>query len=127
MLQNRKHFARSALWQAVAFGFLAWVAAIAPVEASAQNLSTLDRFLVAGDIGERYDGYLTIRRKEATPQVKALVKTVNRQRRSFYAQAAERANTRPEYAARVYAQHIQKKAPRGAWFLAESGDWVRKF
>ncbi|MDJ0683156.1 MAG: DUF1318 domain-containing protein [Alphaproteobacteria bacterium] len=127
MFQNRKRAARSALSKALALGFLAWVAAIAPVGASAQNLSTLDRFLVAGDVGERYDGYLTIRRKEATPQVKALVKTVNRQRRSFYAQAAERAKTRPEYAARVYAQHIQKKAPRGAWFLAESGDWVRKF
>ena len=80
-----------------------------------------------GLVGERYDGYAQVRVGSAPGDVKALVRTINRQRRDFYDRIAKQENISATEVGKVYAAKIQQSAPRGYWFLTQGGSWVRKF
>lgn len=80
-----------------------------------------------GVVGERYDGYAQIRDTSAPSNVKALVKTINRQRRDFYGRIAKQENVKASEVGKVYANKIFQNAPRGYWFLGQNGQWARKF
>ena len=80
-----------------------------------------------GVVGERYDGYAQVRVSSAPADIKALVRTINRQRRDFYGRIAQKENVSATDVGKVYAARIQQSAPRGYWFLTQDGSWVRKF
>jgi uncharacterized protein YdbL (DUF1318 family) len=97
-----------------------------PAAASAQSQSRLlDAPRAAGLVGERYDGYAVVR-GAAPADVVALVNSVNAERRAVYAQRAAAQRAPIEEVAKVYAAEIIKSAPRGTWFLSESGQWTQK-
>lgn len=96
-------------------------------EASSAGASALARAQASGWVGERHDGYVTLRRNDVSTEVRALVRTVNRQRRGYFTQLAERADTSPAKIGKLFALRLLKTAPAGVWFLTQDGDWVRKF
>jgi uncharacterized protein YdbL (DUF1318 family) len=97
-----------------------------PMTAIAQSQSRLlDAPRAQGIVGERYDGYAVVR-GAAPPDVVALVNSVNAERRAIYTQRAAAQGVPIEEVGKVYAAEIMKAAPRGTWFLAESGQWTQK-
>ncbi len=86
---------------------------------AADDLNALRR---AGAVGERYDGFLVARDGGA----RATVDSINAQRRKIYEKRAKDAGVALEQIGRVYAEQIMKDAPRGTYFLQESGQWVQK-
>lgn len=80
-----------------------------------------------GLVGERYDGYAQVRDQNAPADVVALVRSINRQRRDYYDQLAKKENVSPAEVGKLYANKIYQSAPRGYYFLTQSGEWQRKF
>lgn len=99
----------------------------ASTKASSPHSTALARAQASGWVGERHDGYVALRRTDVSADVKALVRTVNRQRRGYFTQLAERADTNASKIGRLFALRLLKTAPMGVWFLTVDGDWVRKF
>jgi uncharacterized protein YdbL (DUF1318 family) len=93
--------------------------------AAQSSARLLDAPRAAGIVGERYDGYAMVR-GAASPDVVALVNQVNAERRALYAQRAASDHVPVEAIGKIYAGEILKSAPRGTWFLSESGQWTRK-
>ena len=87
----------------------------------------LDGPRAAGIVGERYDGYAQIREDNAPAEVVALVRSINRQRQDYYKKLAASENVSPSEVGKLYANKIYQSAPRGYWFLTQSGQWQRKF
>lgn len=94
--------------------------------ASAQSQARpLDAPRAAGTVGERYDGYAVVR-GAPTSGISALVEQVNADRRALYAQRAAADGVPVETIGKIYAAEIIKSAPKGTWFLSESGQWTQK-
>ncbi|WP_425406125.1 YdbL family protein [Hwanghaeella sp.] len=87
----------------------------------------LDAPRAAGLVGERYDGYAQLRDSNAPADVAALVRSINRQRKDYYDQIAKKENVSPTEVGKLYANKIYQSAPRGYWFMDQSGQWKRKF
>lgn len=87
----------------------------------------LDGPRAAGIVGERYDGYAEIRQSNAPADVVALVRSINRQRKEYYQQLAQKESVSPAEVGKLYANKIYQSAPNGYWFLTQSGQWQRKF
>lgn len=83
---------------------------------------SLDALRASGAVGERYDGFAVARDSSAA----AVVSQVNAQRRQIYEQRAAQQRVAADQVGRVYAREIFQSLPAGAWFLDESGRWVRK-
>lgn len=86
---------------------------------------SLDAARSSGMVGERYDGY-AVARPSATAAVRSMVASVNSKRSQIYAQRARQQNISPSQVGRLYAGQIFAKAPKGTWFLSQSGAWTRK-
>ena len=78
----------------------------------------------SGAIGERFDGYVEAR--AAGGQIAKVVAAVNEERRAVYGKRATQQGTSASAVGRVYAKQIMQKAPRGAYFRTEAGNWVQK-
>jgi uncharacterized protein len=85
----------------------------------------LDAPRAAGTVGERYDGYAVVR-GAPSPGVSSLVEQVNADRRALYTQRAAADGVPVEAIGKIYAAEIIKSAPKGTWFLSESGQWTQK-
>ena len=109
------------------FAVVLWLAglllALSP-DAFAQS-RLLDAPRAAGTVGERYDGFAVVR-GAASPDVVALVNSVNAERRTVYAQHAASEHVSADAIGKIYAAEIIKSAPKGTWFLSESGQWTQK-
>jgi len=97
--------------------------ALSPVTATAQSL---DAVRAAGTVGERYDGYLVLRDGGASGAVKSLVTNTNAQRKALYEKRSKEEKAPVAAIGKIYAQQIMQKAPKGTYFLNESGKWTRK-
>jgi len=96
------------------------------MDAGAQSQTRLlDAPRAAGIVGERYDGFAVVR-GAASPDIVALVDSVNAERRTVYAQRAAAERAPIEAVGKIYAAEIIKSAPPGTWFLSEAGQWTRK-
>jgi len=104
-------------------GFL--LCALPPTASAQSQVRLLDAPRAAGIVGERYDGYAMVR-GAAPPDVVALVNSVNADRRTVYAERAAAQRAPIEEVGKVYAAEIMKAAPKGTWFLSESGQWTQK-
>ena len=111
------------------FGLLllagALLCALTPEVDAQSPARLLDAPRAAGIVGERYDGYAVIR-GAASPDVVALVNSVNAERRAVYTQRAAAQGVPAEAVGKICAAEIMKSAPSGTWFLSDSGQWTRK-
>ncbi len=87
---------------------------------------SLDSLRASAVVGERYDGYVVLRGTDAPPSARAIVEQVNEKRRQIYSERAAQQGVPVDQVGRVYAGRIFEQAPKGTWFLDESGKWVRK-
>lgn len=94
--------------------------------AAAAQSRVLDAPRASGAVGERFDGYAVVRDQSQAPSLGPLVSQINAERRQIYQQRAAAERVSADQIGRVYAAEIFKSAPRGTWFLQESGQWVRK-
>lgn len=85
----------------------------------------LDAPRMAGTVGERFDGFATVRGL-TSPEIAQLVEQVNSERRSVYAQRAAADRISVEAVGKIYALEIMKSAPAKTWFLSEAGQWSQK-
>lgn len=99
--------------------------AVAPGASAQSQARPLDAPRAAGTVGERYDGY-AVARGTPTPGISSLVEQVNADRRTLYAQRAAADGVPVEAISKIYAAEIIKSAPKGTWFLSESGQWTQK-
>ena len=92
--------------------------------ASAQQ--ALDAYRASGVIAERFDGYVEVRAGDAPADARALVDSVNAQRRQIYAKRAQETNVPIEEVGKLYATKITETAPPGTYFRQPNGNYVRK-
>ncbi|MGE3477768.1 MAG: YdbL family protein [Rhodospirillaceae bacterium] len=102
-----------------------WLFTLLPAAGAQSQARLLDAPRAAGTVGERYDGYAVVR-GTPTPGISSLVDQVNADRRALYAQRAAADGVPVEAIGKIYAAEIIKSAPKGTWFLSESGQWTQK-
>lgn len=79
-----------------------------------------------GLVGEARTGYLAARQAPASPEVKALVSSVNAKRKAQFERTARSTNTTvAQVANRFYELAVQRTRP-GHYYQDASGRWVRK-
>jgi hypothetical protein len=102
--------------------FAVLIAAVAP--AAAQTPPALGSAIAAGQVGERYDGYMGVA-GPASAEVRRQVSAVNIQRRSLYAQlAAQRRVNAKVVGIATGCELIANLAPGQAYMLGD-GAWHR--
>ncbi len=104
---------------------LALVIALLPAPAPAEA-DALDEAKAAGWVGERNDGFIGLVRKDAPPDVRRLVKTVNDKREVVYDEIADEEGTTPVVVAARAGAKLIARAPAGHYVQNDRGDWVRK-
>ena len=86
----------------------------------------LEELRSAGSVGEGYDGYVAIRDKEPSAELKQAVAEINQKRKAIYEKRAAEEGVPVEQVGRVYANKIVDEAPVGTWFLSEDKVWKQK-
>lgn len=76
----------------------------------------------AGQLGERYDGFLEARDTDAAPAADR----INKARRELYEKRAAEIGASTDEVGRVYFNKNLEQLPPGTWLHLENGDWVRK-
>jgi uncharacterized protein YdbL (DUF1318 family) len=87
---------------------------------------TLDQAKTAGLLGERFDGYLGLVDTNAPADVRALMETINAQRRTRYAEIAANRGVPVEAVGKLTAEKVINGAPAGTYFMGPDGRWRRK-
>jgi uncharacterized protein YdbL (DUF1318 family) len=96
--------------------------AVGHAQASAQD--AVEAAKERGEVGERFDGYLGSRSKDAA--INAAVAEVNARRRTLYASYASQRGNATEWAGRFLAcQNVRRITP-GHWYQDESNVWRRR-
>jgi len=104
---------RSALVMAAALAFGAPVAAQSPLLAQA---------IQAGQVGERYDGYMGVA-GAAQPQVQRQVRAINIQRRNLYIQLSQRRNVSPDLVGMATGCQLLSNLGVGEAYMMADGVW----
>jgi len=104
---------RSAFLVAVALALGAPVAAQSPLLAQAIH---------AGQVGERYDGYMGVA-GAAPPQVQRQVRAINIQRRNLYIQLAQRRNVSPDLVGMATGCQLLSDLGTGEAYMMADGVW----
>lgn len=112
-------------WFVALIGAALLACALVPPAGAQSQARLLDAPRAAGTVGERYDGYAVVR-GTPTPGISSLVEQVNADRRTLYTQRAAADGVPVEAIGKIYAAEIIKSAPKGTWFLSESGQWAQK-
>ena len=110
-----------------------WIVAVAigasaaaiPAAAPSQAYSALAAARQAGQVGERYDGYLGL----ATPSSSAVqrqVSAINIRRRSLYVDLAKRRGVTPQVAGLAIGCELLTRVQVGEVYLLQDGVWRRR-
>jgi uncharacterized protein len=99
-------------------------AAAVPGPASAQS-PELDVARRAGQVGERYDGYLGYASTPA-PSVQRQVRAINIRRRALYVDLGRRRNVTPEIAAIATGCELLKRIAVGESYMLPDRTWRRR-
>ena len=107
------------IWLALA------VALVLPTAAPAQSYPELAAARRAGQVGERFDGYLGY---ASTPsrQVQRQVAAVNIRRRSLYVGLAQRRRVTPEVAGLATGCELLGRIAVGEVYMLQDGVWRRR-
>ena len=106
-----------------------WLASIAVAFAlalaGAAHALDLDGAKASGLVGERVDGYVAAVAPSPSADVAALVADVNAKRKATYQDIAKKNGTDAAEVAKLAAQKLMERAPKGAWIHAD-GRWFQK-
>jgi uncharacterized protein len=105
-----------------------WIAALAvaaaPAPAAAQS-PTIGQAIAAGQVGERYDGYMGFV-GAASPEVRRQVSAINIRRRNLYIGLASRRNVTAQVVGLATACELFAQLPVGEAYMLEDGAWRRR-
>ncbi len=85
---------------------------------------SLDEAKSQGLVGEQMNGYLG--EVVSTPDVRALVKSINTKRRAAYAETARNAGVDINIIELRIGERLIQRAPAGQYIQAPNGQWSRK-
>lgn len=102
--------------------FFAALALAAAVTAQSQPLA---QAIAAGQVGERYDGYMGVT-GAAPPAVERQVRAINIQRRNLYIRLSERRNVTPDLVGMATGCQLLSQLPDGEAYMLADGAWRRR-
>jgi uncharacterized protein len=108
----------------VVLAAIAGTAAAVPAVAPAQSYAELAAARRAGQIGERYDGYLGLV-TAVPPAVQRQVSAINIRRRSLYVALARRRGVTPQVAGLATGCELLTRVQVGEMYLLQDGVWRR--
>jgi uncharacterized protein YdbL (DUF1318 family) len=111
---------RALLLLLLTFASLA-LAASAPAQESAAIVAARR----AGQVGERYDGYLGLVNASASAELRRQVAAVNIRRRALYSDLAARRGVTREEVGVTAACSLLRRVSVGEYYLAGQGGWRR--
>jgi uncharacterized protein YdbL (DUF1318 family) len=100
-------------------------AASIPAAAPSQAYGELAAARRAGQVGERYDGYLGMA-TAASPTVQRQVSAINIRRRSLYVDLAKRRGVTPQVAGFATGCELLVRVPVGEAYMLQDGVWRRR-
>lgn len=104
---------------------IAGTAAANPAAAPAQSYADLAAARQAGQVGERYDGYLGLVTR-TSPAVQRQVSAINIRRRSLYIALARRRGVTPQVAGLATGCELITRVQVGEMYLLQDGVWRRR-
>jgi uncharacterized protein YdbL (DUF1318 family) len=79
-----------------------------------------------GLVGERIDGYLGVVDGGAPASVKSLVKEINAERETKYAEIAKKQGAPVAAVAQIAGKKLIERAPKGEYVMGANGQWQQK-
>lgn len=79
----------------------------------------------AGQVGERFDGYLGLVTSNVSPELRRQVGAVNIRRRALYSNLAARKGVTPEEVGITAACSLLRRIGAGEYYLLGQGGWRR--
>ena len=107
------------------FGFLAFFSLAVPAPATAQDSAAIVAARRAGQVGERFDGYLGISSANVSADLRRHVSAVNIRRRALYSNLAARKGVTPEEVGITAACSLLGRVNVGEYYLLNQGGWRR--
>jgi uncharacterized protein len=104
----------------LAIGFMALAAAPAAAQSPA-----IAQAIQAGEVGERYDGYMGVV-GSAPPAVERHVRAINIRRRNLYIGLATRRNATPELVGMAAGCQLLRELPTGEAYQLSDRVWRRR-
>jgi hypothetical protein len=99
-------------------------AALSATPVAAQS-PAVGQAIAAGQVGERYDGYMGFA-ANPSPEVRRQVSTINIRRRNLYIDLASRRNVTAQLVGMATACELFAQLPVGAAYMLEDGAWRRR-
>lgn len=96
-----------------------------PASAPAQESAAIVAARRAGQVGERYDGYLGLVNASVSAELRRQVAAVNIRRRALYSNLAARRGVTREEVGITAACSLLKRVSVGEYYLAGQGGWRR--
>lgn len=96
-----------------------------PASIAAQDPAAILAARRAGQVGERYDGYLGLVRPNASSDLRRQVAALNIRRRSLYSNLAARKGVSPEEVGITAACSLFRRISVGEYYLPGPGGWRR--
>lgn len=87
---------------------------------------TLDEAKHQGLVGEQSTGYLGVVNESANSEVKALVQSINQQRKTLYVEKAKEAGVKLQIMELRTGERLLDRAAPGEYVRTPDGRWVRK-
>jgi uncharacterized protein YdbL (DUF1318 family) len=93
---------------------------------AAESKSLLDTAKKAGQVGEKFDGYIGLVDQSAPENIKKMVKDTNERREARYGSIAIKRGTTVESVAKQAAAKILKRVKPGEMIQTADGKWTKK-
>ena len=107
------------------FGLLAFSSLMMPASAAAQDSAAIVAARRAGQVGERFDGYLGLSSANVSADLRRHVGAVNIRRRALYSNLASRKGVTPEEVGITAACSLLRRVGVGEYYLLNQGGWRR--
>lgn len=101
-------------------------ALLALLLAAPLQASELDDALRAGQVGERFDGYVGAVSSDPSADVRRLVDSINAQRREHYQAIAAKNGVDVAQVAAISGKKLVERAAAGSYVMLPDGAWRRK-
>jgi uncharacterized protein YdbL (DUF1318 family) len=96
-----------------------------PASLTAQDPATINAARRAGQVGERFDGYLGLVTTNVSAELRRQVGAVNIRRRALYSNLAARKGVTPEEVGVTAACSLLRRVSTGEYYLVGQGGWRR--
>lgn len=100
-------------------------AALAAAPAGAQPSPLVPEAIQAGQVGERFDGYMGFV-TQPSPQLRRQVDAINLRRRNLYIDLSTRRNVTPQLVGMATGCQLLSKLSAGQAYMLEDGVWRRR-